>query len=177
MRGTFRLWTSRVSRRALGPLAIAAAISLATAAVAEPSPQVSCDLAGNDTASFTALDAMAPAIGAELGRRMSVAGAGAPTPVMAPRDAAWQVTDVVVEPLPGRRFIQGGRSGSRWYVWYESGGIAHLYHLAIFDLPDAAAAPTVIAHVITRLDELCPMTRALLQAPGSGDEGLIGKFW
>ena len=177
MRGTLRSWTRGVSRRTLGALVVAAATSLATAAAAEPSPEVSCALAGNDTASFTSLDAMAPAIGVELGRRMAVAGAGAPTPLMAPRDAAWQVTDVVVEPLPGRRFILGGRTGSRWYVWYESGGVAHLYHLAIFDLPDAAAAPTVIAHVITRLDELCVVTRALTQVPGSGDEGLIGKFW
>jgi len=153
-----------------------AAISVGAAA-AEPSPQVSCNIAGNDTSSFASLDAMPPAIVAELGRRMAVAGAGAPTPLMAPRDAAWQVTDVVVEPLPGRRFILGGRTGSRWYVWYESGGVAHLYHLAIFDLPDAAAAPTVIAHVITRLDELCVVTRALTQVAGSGDEGLIGKFW
>src|SRR5215510_15059264 len=100
MRGTVRWWTGRVSRRALGPLAIVAAISVGAAA-AEPSPQVSCDIKGNDTASFTSLDAMAPAIGVELGRRMAVGGAGAPTPVMAPRDVAWQVTDVVAEPLPG----------------------------------------------------------------------------
>jgi len=176
MRATLRWWTGRVSRRALGSLAVTAAISVGAAA-AEPSPQGSCDIKGNDTASFTSLDAMAPAIGVELGRRMAVPGASAPTPVMAPRDAAWQVTDVVTEPLPGRRFILGGRTGSRWYVWYESGGVAHLYHLAIFDLPDAAAAPAVIAHVVAALDELCPMTRALLQAPGTGDEGLIAKFW
>jgi hypothetical protein len=54
--------------------------------------------------------------------------------LIAPRDAAWQVTDVVTQgtPLPGRRFIQGFRASDRVWAWYESGGIAHMFHVVEF---------------------------------------------
>ena len=71
-------------------MALVATMAVGAADAAEPSPQVSCDIAGNDTTSYTSRDTMAPAI------------AAAPTPVMAPRDAAWQVTDVRDQSATGR---------------------------------------------------------------------------
>jgi hypothetical protein len=45
----------------------------------------------------------------------------------------FQVTDVIVEKgLPWRRLIFAGSSKDRWFIYYEHGGYAHSYHLAIF---------------------------------------------
>jgi hypothetical protein len=54
---------------------------------------------------------------------------------VARRDASWQAGDVMSPgpAPPGRRFILGAQSGDRLLVWYESGGIAHMYHLAVFN--------------------------------------------
>jgi hypothetical protein len=44
---------------------------------------------------------------------------------MVPRDADYQQTDLIEPsspPLSFHRLIQAGRSGSRWYVWFETGG-------------------------------------------------------
>ena len=61
---------------------------------------------------------------------------------MAPRDSDWQVTDVILDPtLAERRFIQGIRDGTRWYVWFEQGGMGRWLAIAIFDLPKSANAP------------------------------------
>jgi len=156
-------------------VALLAILATGRPAAAEPSPNISCPFAG-DAAEFASLAAMPPAIVAELAHRMSLAAGAEIASFIAPRDAAWQVTDVVDEPLPGRRFIRGGRVANRWYVWYESGGIAHLYHAAIFDLPPSAPTPRLVAHVQGRLDDLCPETRAFLQSPGT-DAGVDGGFW
>jgi hypothetical protein len=46
---------------------------------------------------------------------------------------AWQATDVVSgPPLPARRLIEAFQRQGRWWIWYETGGIAHTYHVAIF---------------------------------------------
>jgi hypothetical protein len=157
-------WFRRLTR--LGLPLVLLALSAGRPAVAEPSPDISCPPGGGG-AEFASLDAMAPPVVAELARRMALPEGARIATYMAPRDAAWQVTDVVVEPLPGRRFIRGDQVGSRWFIWYESGGIAHRYHVAIFDLPPAAPAARLVAHVLVRLVELCPKTHALLQPQGT----------
>ncbi|MBI4533887.1 MAG: hypothetical protein HY711_08050 [Candidatus Melainabacteria bacterium] len=54
---------------------------------------------------------------------------------MADRDAPFQAGCVVGEPpLPLRRFIFGAISPKQCIVFYESGGKAHLYHVALFGL-------------------------------------------
>ena len=54
-------------------------------------------------------------------------------PLVAKRDADWQVTDAHSDrDLPDRRFILGAQAGDQLLVWYETGGIAHMYHLAVF---------------------------------------------
>src|SRR6516225_8039966 len=87
------------------------------------------------------------------------------TALMAERDSSWEATDVVgSRPLPSRRFIKGGRIRSRWYVWYEQGGIGHSYHLAIFDLAGATATPDLIVHKNTWIEDLCPVTEVSMQS-------------
>jgi mono/diheme cytochrome c family protein len=47
----------------------------------------------------------------------------------------FQVTDVIDEPgLPIRRLIFAGISKDRYFIHYEKGGIAHTFHLAVFDV-------------------------------------------
>src|SRR5690242_14458894 len=78
-----------------------------------PSPILPCTLPGGDNQTFMSLDAMAPGIQRQFGR-------------MAPRDGNFNISDALgpgQENWPFTRFIQGGRSGTRWYVWYEYGGI------------------------------------------------------
>lgn len=48
--------------------------------------------------------------------------------------ARFQVTDVIVDPkLPMRRLVAAGCSMNRCLVYYERGGIAHSWHVALFD--------------------------------------------
>jgi mono/diheme cytochrome c family protein len=50
----------------------------------------------------------------------------------------FQVTDVISEPgLPRRRLIFAGISRDRYFIHYEKGGIAHSYHVAVFDVSPA----------------------------------------
>ena len=53
--------------------------------------------------------------------------------------AEFQVTDVVVNPnLPTRRLVAAGCSTDHCLVYYERGGIAHTWHVALFHwTPDA----------------------------------------
>jgi hypothetical protein len=45
----------------------------------------------------------------------------------------FQVTDVIVDPkLPMRRLVAAGCSMTRCLVYYERGGIAHSWHVALF---------------------------------------------
>jgi hypothetical protein len=47
--------------------------------------------------------------------------------------AQFQVTDAVVDPkLPGRRLVAAGCSTEYCLVYYERGGIAHTWHVALF---------------------------------------------
>ena len=53
--------------------------------------------------------------------------------------ARFQVTDVVVDPkLPRRRLIAAGCSMDHCLVYYERGGIAHTWHVALFHWTPAA---------------------------------------
>lgn len=116
------------------------------------------------------LDAMPPPVVAALNAKFT---GGAPLgneKLIAARDADWTPTDAVGpgRPLPGRRFIGGGRRGATWFVWYERGGIAHTYFTAVFEMPDRAPAHTRIAHRQVALDNLCAATLSLLDATAGG---------
>ncbi len=53
--------------------------------------------------------------------------------------AEFQVTDVIVNPkLPIRRLVAAGCSTDHCLVYYERGGIAHTWHVALFHWTPAA---------------------------------------
>jgi len=53
--------------------------------------------------------------------------------------ARFQVTDVMVDPkLPMRRLVAAGCSTDHCLVYYEHGGIAHSWHVALFHWTPAA---------------------------------------
>jgi hypothetical protein len=140
-----------------------------------PSPVVSCPLTGKDSGPFLTVDQLAPQIVQELQRRFH----NPPGDFidMERRDAEWQETDVVVGSQPmrsTRRFIQGGHEGTRWYVWYESGGIGYSDDIAIFDLPAGANAPRLVIHTfVLRPEQLCGETKAHLHdASDTPERGL-----
>lgn len=158
--------------------AIAAVIiAAAGSAEAAPGPSVACPTLAKDGSVFLSLDQMDSRIVAELQRRFAQGQAYDISQLIAPRDGDWQATDVIMPGpmLPGRRFLQGGRVGDTWYVWYQTGGIAIMFHAAIFELPHAAEQPRLRAHTAGRLDDLCPFTMA--QLAGRGPAGQPYDFW
>jgi hypothetical protein len=53
--------------------------------------------------------------------------------------AAFQQTDVIVDPtLPSRRLVAAGCSADHCLVYYERGGFAHTWHVALFHWRPAA---------------------------------------
>ena len=143
-------------------------IGLCGSALAFPSPNVPCPLPGKDSQTFLTLDDVATPIVHELQRRFrNPPGNGID---MDARDKDWQETDVVMgdEPMHSiRRFVQAGHDGSRWYVWYELGGIGYSLQIAIFDLPAGADMPRLVFHNwVERAEKLCPATLSHLRDSG-----------
>ena len=64
---------------------------------------------------------------------------GSPALDIAEPGAEFQVTDVVVDPkLPIRRLVAAGCSTDHCLVYYERGGIAHTWRVALFHWTPAA---------------------------------------
>jgi hypothetical protein len=64
---------------------------------------------------------------------------GSPTLDIANPGEKFQVTDVIVHPpLPTRRLVAAGCSTDHCLVYYERGGIAHSWQVALFHLTPAA---------------------------------------
>ena len=58
---------------------------------------------------------------------------GTPTLAIAEPGAEFQATDVIVKPgLPSRRLVAAGCSTDHCLVYYERGGIAHTWQVALF---------------------------------------------
>ena len=96
--------------------------------------------------------------------------------MMSERDEDWQVTDVgtLGRKLPGRRFIDGTGIGDRLYVWYESGGIAHMYHLAVY-AQTGQRQPKLLNHFAAgSLAMLCRVLEGSTKIP---ENDLYQKFW
>lgn len=157
-RGLVKLGNSMKLRRSLVLLVSLLTAALPQVANAFPSPDLTCRLPGNDSETFLSIDDMAPQVKQELTRRM-----GDPSGRhlnMAARDQEFQMGDVIVDPtLPPRRFIQGGRIGTRWYVWYEHGGETYASNVAIFELPNGAMPQLVFFDTTS---QLCAATKAHL---------------
>ena len=99
---------------------------------------------------------------------------GSQTLHIAEPSAKYQATDVIVEPnLPIRRLVAAGCSVEYCLVYYERGGIAHTWHVALFHwTPEATrfewggAAPGGLA----RIDDV---RGAILSGQIKGP----GKYW
>ena len=64
---------------------------------------------------------------------------GSQTLDIADPGAQFQVTNAIVDPkLPGRRLVAAGCSTEYCLVYYERGGIAHTWHVALFYWTPAA---------------------------------------
>lgn len=64
---------------------------------------------------------------------------GSPTLDIAEPGAAFQATDLIVNPkLPRRRLVAAGCSAAYCLVYYERGGFAHTWHVALFHWTPAA---------------------------------------
>jgi hypothetical protein len=83
---------------------------------------------------------------------------------MADRGEFFNSSDVMQKPGPFNRFIRGGESGGRWYVWYEHGGFAYWHQVVVFE----ADGSRVVSNVHSNDANLCAMTDLLIygnQAP------------
>jgi len=104
--------------------------SLSCAVAAPPGAVQRAGVAALDEQDFIALPSLReldPEVRAELYRRAG----GEP---MANAGERFQSTDVVMEKLPSRRFVVGGRergAGGLWVLCYEHGGIAYHYHVGV----------------------------------------------
>ena len=149
----------------------------APSAAAAPSPVPSCPALFDHAPMVLALQAMPVLVVSALNAKFQGGATVSEEELIAARDADWQSTDVILPgpPLPGRRFIGGGRRGNTWFVWYERGGIAHTYVAAVFEVREGASAPTRITHRQTTVDNLCGATLWLLdaRAPPAPD----GRDW
>lgn len=94
--------------------------------------------------------------GLPLGVRDGLQGSfGSPTLDIAEPGAPFQATDVIVNPnLPTRRLVSAGCSTDHCLVYFERGGIAHTWHVALFHwTPEATrfewggTAPGALANI------------------------------
>jgi hypothetical protein len=154
-------------------------LAQAEAAFAAPSPRLSCNLfSWKNVERFESLSAMRPEVVKMLLDRLgSQANAKTRSNLMAERDAIWAGEATAESPLPSRRFIYGLRFGNRWIVWYERGGKTHSSHLVIYDFLPATPAPILVGHLTTGVNDLCPVTRALLNARILVRGGLDNGAW
>jgi hypothetical protein len=119
----------RLTAAALAALAViiltAATLWVATA-YARRSPVIACRL-GPGVALYSSLGPLPEAI---AGKLAGPAGYGRTCAARRLLNG----TDVAISGLPVRRRIGAGRSGDRWFLWYEHGGYAPHAHLVLFDL-------------------------------------------
>jgi hypothetical protein len=143
-----------IARAALAVALLAAALTTAACAgVREPSvpptpTSADCKLK-HPSQDVTSLKDLTAPIRAAL---KAVAGD------MADRGEFFNGGDVVMKPAPFKRFIRGGESGGRWYVWYEHGGIAYWHQVVVFD----AATARVVSDMHSNNADLCAMTDLLI---------------
>ncbi len=78
---------------------------------------------------------------------------------IADRGEFFNATDAVRRPAPFNRFIRGGQSGRRWFVWYEHGGFAYWREIVLFQRVDSLA-PAM--RVRSTSPDLCAQTDRLL---------------
>lgn len=134
MRGTRRTWTAAIV------LAIGAGLCAAVLAARQASPSgalagpLRAHMQGESLALVTSLRGLPLGVRDELQRLFGTGGLD----IAEPGDE-FQATDVIVKPsLPIRRLVAAGCSIDHCLVYYERGGIAHTWHVALFHWTPAA---------------------------------------
>jgi hypothetical protein len=127
----------------------ASACASAKPPAAPPDPNWTCHLR-HEATYVRSLKNLPPEIQASL-----KAAAGA----MADRGEFFNAGDAISRPGPFNRFIRGGRSGSRWFVWYEHGGFAYWHQIVIFDME---LVNHLVVNTQARAPDLCAETDRLL---------------
>lgn len=93
---------------------------------------------------------------------------------MAERGQYFNATDVILKSAPMHRFIRAGHEGTRWFVWFEHGGIAYNKNIAVFDLAPKEVRPRLVAHILYFQQNPCELTDAALDGrattPGAGTD-------
>lgn len=134
-------------------LAGAAGCASAKPPASPPDPNLTCRLKDHPASYVNSLKRLPPAIRAAL-----TASAGA----IADRGEFFNAGDVVTKPAPFNRFIRGGDSDGRWFVWYEHGGIAYWHQVVVFA---ANPRPVPWFNGPSTNADLCAMTDAILSQP------------
>jgi hypothetical protein len=139
-----------------------AAGSITSVEPAPPStpPEIACKL-HHPVSEVGSLAAMPPPIVAFVRERMG-ADAFPNISVMAERGAFFNITDVIMKPAPGRRFMRAGHSGGFWFLWYEHGGIAYIKNIAVFAQDGMQGRPRLVAHIGYFREDPCALTDAVL---------------
>ena len=98
---------------------------------------------------------------------------GSQTLDIAEPGAEFQVTDVIVNPqLPGRRLVAAGCSTEYCLVYYERGGIAHTWHVALFYWTPAATRLEWGGTAPGSLGTIDDVRKAVLSGAVKGPAGL-----
>jgi hypothetical protein len=88
--------------------------------------------------------------------------------------APFQATDVIVDPtLPHRRLVAAGCSTDHCLVYYERGGIAHVWHAALFHWTPAATKLELGGLAPGGLTSIDEVRTAVLSGAIKGP----GKYW
>jgi hypothetical protein len=117
-----------------------AACSQPATPMAPPAPPIALPGALRAHLKDARLDMVTSTRGLPLGVRDGLQSLfGSPTLDMAEPGAAFQATDVISDPkLPMRRLVAAGCSTDYCLVYYERGGIAHTWQVALFHWTPAA---------------------------------------
>jgi hypothetical protein len=129
-----------------------------------PPLPVNCQMVHVDEEVDT-LKKVPPAVMAEYNAKLAV---GYPTsaPLIVDRGETYNSTDVVMGSLSNRRFVEAGRLGTKWFVWYEQGGRGNHLAVAVFDVrPDGSST---FVSKSPAYDDICQATQALLEGKPYG---------
>lgn len=89
--------------------------------------------------------------------------------LIAKREQDFNLSDAVEAGLPGRRFVQGGHLGDRWFIWYERGGFAPSMNVVAYQLSGMSAKPDLLGLVAqgNYLERPCDRIVAFLKRHGA----------
>jgi hypothetical protein len=147
---------------------LAAALCLAPAIAnpIPPTPQADLDCRfAAAVADVPTLRDLPPPIESAVFRALN-AGFAKTSEAIAHRGAMFNATDRPQEDLPGRRFIRAGRSGDKWFVWYEQGNGVYSKNLLVFVL-GADDSARLIARASYGHENPCLLTEPFLAGPAS----------